>query len=477
MQQRSDFVPWIWQRNREVGHVKTKTLKPPSLDYNRVANGALYSYIKAVHTWEPTKTVEHTHHGGIFNFDFAPDGSILVAACERESFLIFDPLNGRLVGYKNKAHNDCVNCIRFLDNRLFATCSDDTTIALWDARFLKHKIRTLQGHSNWVKNVEYAPDQGLLVTSGFDGSIYTWNINSYSEVEHPNSLVFHTRGLMRSKLTADSKKLVMSTQAGYLIIIHDLDLSTLANDLKGFRPNMYRLMQISETSLGFGTMYNSVFTSSRNRVEIISDWPVGNEANVIASLQVHPQGWCALSRNTNADETSEWTCVHDIQGQRKFIDKHPRSPSGAGPLSPSTELSDSSESDIDSEFEDDIIDHSVAEGHTLNNNDTRNTAANTTGIANDSGAGNSIEDFLASDSESDIASGDEQITNAVMYLLNSNLHEGRSRQGKVHQNDPRLVAYAEEPNVGRGFIKELCFSTDGRLICSPFGFGVRPNGF
>lgn len=91
---------------------------------------------------------------------------------------------------------------------------------------------------------------------------------------------------MRSKLTADSKKLVMSTQAGYLIIIHDLDLSTLANDLKGFRPNMYRLMQISETSLGFGTMYNSVFTSSRNRVEIISDWPVGNEANVIASLQV-----------------------------------------------------------------------------------------------------------------------------------------------------------------------------------------------
>lgn len=77
MQQRSDFVPWIWQRNREVGHVKTKTLKPPSLDYNRVANGALYSYIKAVHTWEPTKTVEHTHHGGIFNFDFAPDGLAL----------------------------------------------------------------------------------------------------------------------------------------------------------------------------------------------------------------------------------------------------------------------------------------------------------------------------------------------------------------------------------------------------------------
>ena len=68
---------------------------------------------------------------------------------------------------------------RFLDNRLFATCSDDTAVALWDLRYLKHNIRTFRGHSNWVKNIEYAADQGLLLTSGFDGCIYTWNINRY----------------------------------------------------------------------------------------------------------------------------------------------------------------------------------------------------------------------------------------------------------------------------------------------------------
>lgn len=44
---------------------------------------------------------------------------------------------------------------------------------------------------------------------------------------------------------------------------------------------------------------------------------------------------------------------------------------------------------------------------------------------------------------------------------------------KIHKNRPRLLYYSEEPNVGRGFIKELCFSPDGRLICSPFGFGTR----
>lgn len=37
----------------------------------------------------------------------------------------------------------------------------------------------------------------------------------------------------------------------------------------------------------------------------------------------------------------------------------------------------------------------------------------------------------------------------------------------------RLLYYADEPNVGRGFIKELCFSSNGRMVCSPFGFGVR----
>ena len=57
------------------------------------------------------------------------------------------------------------------------TCSDDTTVVLWDLRFLKNSVRKFEGHSNWVKNIEYASSLGQLVTSGFDGAVYTWNIN------------------------------------------------------------------------------------------------------------------------------------------------------------------------------------------------------------------------------------------------------------------------------------------------------------
>ena len=186
--------------------------------------------------------------GGIFNLEFNPDGSILGAACEQKSIILFDPQTRRPVKFIEKAHDDCVNCIRFFDSRLFATCSDDTTVALWDARFLKHRLRTLRGHSNWVKNIEFSHKDNCLVTSGFDGAIYTWDINNYSERTNGDPefrKVFYTNGLMRMRLTPTWDKMVVSTMNGYLMVVHDLCLDTMSKDLQNFKPNMYRLMQIS----------------------------------------------------------------------------------------------------------------------------------------------------------------------------------------------------------------------------------------
>lgn len=188
---------------------------------------------------------------------------------------------------------------RFLDNRMFATCSDDSTVALWDTRNLKQKIRSLQGHSNWVKNIEYSQQDCLLVTSGFDGSIFTWDINSYTENGFIYQKVFHTPGLMRCRLSRDSTKLAICTTSGYLIIIHDLDLFTLAKDLNGFKPNVYRLMQLRRQFIPNAAKFDYAFSKkqTRNRVELVSDFPQGNDAEVVSSLHIHPQGWCALTRN------------------------------------------------------------------------------------------------------------------------------------------------------------------------------------
>ncbi|XP_045453254.1 DDB1- and CUL4-associated factor 10 [Melitaea cinxia] len=275
---------------------------------------SLYCGMKPIASWD-CEQANALPTGGVFNLEFSPDGSLLVAACEKKSIQIFDPLTHQRIHSVNGAHSDCVNCVKFLDSRMFATCSDDTTIALWDVRYLKKKIRSLLGHSNWVKNIEFSVKDKLLVTSGLDGSIYTWDINSYTESNLVYQRVFHASGLMRCRLSPDAKQMVMCTTGGLLVIIHDLNLSTLAQHLHGFKPNLYRLMQMSQQLIPIAAMYDHLFDLKRteNRVEFVSDFPDGNDAEVVSALQIHPQGWSALSRNISHDDRSEWSCVHDIQ--------------------------------------------------------------------------------------------------------------------------------------------------------------------
>ncbi|XP_012261961.2 DDB1- and CUL4-associated factor 10 [Athalia rosae] len=625
-----------WLRQREIG------FKFP-LGHNDRFYKTLYSAIQPCTSWDHGENLASAMHGGVFNLEYSPDGSLLLAACEKRSILMFDPLCRKLIHAIDNAHNDCVNCVRFLDQRMFATCSDDSTVALWDARNLKQRIRTLQGHSNWVKNIEYSPSDGLLLTSGFDGSIYTWDINSFTENSFLYNRVFHTNGLMRTRLSPDATKMLICTTSGYLIIIHNLQLSTLSQDLAGFKPNLYRLMQLSQTTIPVAASFTHLFANSRtqNRLEFLTDFPVGDDAEVISSLQVHPQGWCALSRNVSSGEKSEWTCVHDIQerdvteaeeqikdiedSSMQFNDlsdedfqeeQHPQ-PSRSGMTSPfvidsasrarivqevtdimtnsfvSTDAAqpvrpsrtnnwqeiprrnsrsqtrgssprlernimrtnfgvvevssseNSSESRLNSNSEDEARANRLIQGSEDNDEEGEIPQRNNFSANNITDHGHNrenLEDFrlprqnsqlsdfrrrnvidgvqlhvsstdiwealvairearLRREREREFHSSGERrdwlprSTNGVSVNIPRSSHtvviigdrarvQSQNRQGlqtmyaiprnhKIHQNTPRLTHYIEEPNVGSGYIKELCFSSDGRLICSPFGYGVR----
>ncbi|KAL1138049.1 hypothetical protein AAG570_009744 [Ranatra chinensis] len=465
---------------------------------------------------------------------------------------MFDPLSRRLINAVDNAHSDCVNCVRFLDSRVFATCSDDSTVALWDARNLKSRIRTLNGHSNWVKNIEFAHSDGLLVTSGFDGAIFTWDINSYTESGFLYNRVFHTNGLMRTRLNPDASKMIICTTSGYLILIHNLDLRTLAQDLDGFKPNMYRLMQLSQTTIPVAATFTHLFSKRRkkNRIEFLTDFPEGDDAEVVSSLQVHPQGWCALSRNISNDENSEWTCVHDIQDLEVTEDE-------TTPEHSATEESDNDEQTTSgsSEMASLVIGVNsrarvVANTESLGGRIPRRTLRRQNAfrgfrttetnrgeltvtsadvwealvaireararrerrpegeetesrlriIRMQSGMNRRsiahIQPHRALDSDSletGLHAGEGEEGSGAMgggegrsyYIISRPVRSGGGsgsggvhrikvpKNHRIHQNVARLTHFIEESNVGKGFIKELCFSADGRLICSPFGYGVR----
>ena len=92
-------------------------------------------------------------HGAILNLSFSPAGHILTAATENKSLLIFDPLCHKLVHHVNNAHSDSVNCIKFIDDHIFASASDDTTVYLWDCRMLNRRVKQLSRYPHPVKNI------------------------------------------------------------------------------------------------------------------------------------------------------------------------------------------------------------------------------------------------------------------------------------------------------------------------------------
>ncbi|PIK59371.1 putative DDB1- and CUL4-associated factor 10-like [Apostichopus japonicus] len=202
------------------------------------------------------------------------------------------------------------------------------------------------------------------------------NCISYSsEATKPTELVCLDR-LMRTRLTPDDSKMILSTSLGYYLIIHDLDLLTLAKDLKDFSSDdYYLLLQEKDPKDLTNHPSNHVFHQKRNRVELVMDFPRESYPWCISSLVVHPQSWCMMSRFTSEMEDSEWTCVHDIQGGHCNLDK--------------------------------------------------------------------------------------------------DIHDSAAENSTPFHPQDRLLYYMSEPNDGRGYIKELSVSPDGRYICSSFGYGVR----
>ncbi|XP_074850609.1 DDB1- and CUL4-associated factor 10 isoform X2 [Carettochelys insculpta] len=320
-----------WLRGRCLGR---GLFVEPARDNFR-AMTALYSSIQpADSVYLSTRT-----HGAVFNLEYSPDGSVLTVACEQTEVLLFDPISSKHIKTLSEAHEDCVNNIRFLDNRLFATCSDDTTIALWDLRKLNTKVCTLHGHTSWVKNIEYDTNTRLLVTSGFDGNVIIWDTNRCTEDGCPHKKFFHTRFLMRMRLTPDCSKMLISTSSGYLLILHDLDLT------KSLEVGSYPILRARRTASSDMTATSSSGPramgspchqndssllsekhasrpsqreggSPRNSLEVLTPEVPGerDRGNCITSLQLHPKGWATLLRCSSNTDDQENQCLKcDLQ--------------------------------------------------------------------------------------------------------------------------------------------------------------------
>lgn len=266
-------------------------------------------------------------------------------------------------------------------------------------------------------------------------------------------------------------------------------------------------MQVRRQYLPIAAKYDQLFSKTQkvNRVELVSDFPKGNDAEVVSSLQIHPQGWCSLSRNISYDESSEWTCVHDIQAIDEDVDQESNEyfdlnineffPASAilqnqnNSTISTNSLSNSSSGSSTSSSNDNedpnqqqqpqppapniqIEIEPPEDENPVNENEQRGRISNVRAS------------LINTDEILDLWAGNTPFIQRTRrtptdrpYRLNTGILTVPTRITRcpphIKQNRRRMLHYIEENNQGKGFIKELCFSADGRLICSPYGCGIR----
>ncbi|KAK7863782.1 hypothetical protein R5R35_005399 [Gryllus longicercus] len=416
----------VWFRQRERG-------KQIPLRYSNAFNKSLNSSISAYQSWIKEENSESVH-GGVLTLDFSPDGALLVAGCARNSFLTFDPLSCKLIRTVDNAHESSVTNVKFLDSRTFATGSSDKTVCLWDTRNLKTRLRTFRGHANTIGNIDFSPKNNLLITSGLDGIIYSWDMKESVETEICRK-IFESYILLRHRLIVDESKMVISTARGYLILIHDLDLNTLALD------EIFGITYMKETV----TKPHSIANRRRNRVEIVADFPYPNSFSVISALEVHPEGWSAICRSTCAASEEEWTSVHDIRDTEPSEDPQLQSAAGA--------------------------EHRVEDGRRCGER------------GDEAGATGPFRAVSPPPGPSPAPSGALVPASPTRSRASSLVLEPSSfdcRDSSVAQWNPapfsripRLTHCFQEKFDNERYIDNLCISADGRLICSPFISGIR----
>lgn len=128
-----------------------------------------------------------------------------------------------------------------------------------------------------------------------------------------------------------------------------------------------------------------------------------------------------------------------------------------------------------------------------NSNDSQSTSYNPPSpwydeIVNNNPSHSEPEHVVVSDNDasaSDSAAGTFSNRGASIIIVGPCTSNARRNQAKsryqnqipsnhqFHRNINRMTHYIEETNAGKGFIKESGFSQDGRIICSPFSYGIR----
>ncbi|KAI1753213.1 nuclear distribution protein pac-1a [Xylaria castorea] len=133
-----------------------------------------------------TRAVLDVEYGG-------PRGNTLLASCSSDlTIKLWDPAND----YKNirtlPGHDHSVSALRFIPGsaNLLASASRDQTLKIWDVS-TGFCLRTLKGHTGWVRDLFPSSDGRYLLSAGDDMTARLWDISTATQTESKLTMFGH----------------------------------------------------------------------------------------------------------------------------------------------------------------------------------------------------------------------------------------------------------------------------------------------
>ena len=198
----ASWLPRSPPRHQLESHQATVNCLAFHPTFSSLASGCDDSIVK-IWDWELGE-LERTlkgHTKAVLDVDYGgPKGSTLLASCSSDSTIkLWDPANE----YKNTrtlaGHDHSVSAVRFIpggsaSKNLLVSASGDKTLKVWDIT-AGYCIRTLQGHTGWVRDVCPSADGRHLVSAGTDQTARLWDISGAGDAEAKLVMTGHANGI------------------------------------------------------------------------------------------------------------------------------------------------------------------------------------------------------------------------------------------------------------------------------------------
>nr|WP_263627830.1 NB-ARC domain-containing protein [Komarekiella delphini-convector] len=295
--------------------------------------------------------IGHDHE--VFSVAFHPipptplnkgEGGILASASGDKTVKLWNIYDGKCLRTLT-GHTDWVRCVAFSpDGQTLASSGADHTIKLWDVTQGKC-LRTLQAHTGWVRSVVFSTDEQTLASGSGDRTIKIWN---YHTGECLQTYTGHTNSVYSIAYSPDSKILV-SGSGDRTIKLWDCQTHTCIKTLHGhtnevcsvaFSPDGHTLVCVS---LDQSVRLWDCFTGQCLKTWYgNTDWALPVAFSPSPPLERGVGGILASGSNDKTIKLWDWqtgNCISSLEGHTDFIYGIAFSPDGQILASASTDSS------------------------------------------------------------------------------------------------------------------------------------------